>query len=60
MPENSCLPPGDISAWVAAINSNFDSWQERDSKIPNQELIGHSKRFSSEQFVKKLNQIYSF
>ena len=60
MPENSCLPPGDISAWVAAINSNFDSWQERDSKIPNQELIGHSKRFSSEQFVKKLNQIYNF
>ena len=59
MPENSCLPPGDISAWVDAINSNFDLWQGRDSKIPNQELIEYSKRFSSEVFVKKLNQIYN-
>ena len=59
MPNDSCLPPGNISAWISAINSNFELWQEEDSKASNQELIEHSKRFSSEEFVKKMSLIYN-
>ena len=59
MPNDSCLPPGNISAWISAINSNFELWQEKDSKASNQELIEHSKRFSSEEFVKKMSLIYN-
>lgn len=59
MPDGDLLPAGDLDCWVDKINQQFQSWSSSDNKQYRQDLIAHSNKFSSSEFVSKMNSAYN-
>lgn len=58
MPDGELLPAGDIDCWVSKITKHFLRWELSESKKSRDDLIQHSEKFSSSEFISKMTSAY--
>lgn len=58
MPDGELLPAGDIDCWVSKITKHFFRWELSESKKSRDDLIQHSEKFSSSEFISKMTSAY--
>lgn len=58
MPDGKLLPAGDIDIWVSKITKHFLRWELSENKKSRDDLIQHSEKFSSAEFISKMTSAY--
>lgn len=58
MPDGDLLPAGDIDCWVSKITKHFLRWELSECKKSRDDLIQHSEKFSSTEFISKMTSAY--
>ena len=58
LPEGTGLPPGDVQAWLDALNDRYQHWRASEEKAPDEALVLHARKFSEDEFVRKMGLAY--